>query len=225
MNDVNAKAWFGLVAVTVIMGLLIFVPAGTTRYWQAWLFLALYFAMSAIMTVYAMQNDRELLARRMRGGPGAEKETSQKIIMSIASLAFVACLVVPALGVRFGWAEVPPYLAIAGDVLVALFFFVAFLAFRENSFASATIELASDQKVISSGIYGTIRHPMYAGGLALFAGMPLALGSYWGLLAFVVALPALVWRLLDEERFLAKNLPGYTGYCAKVRWRLIPGVY
>lgn len=225
MNDLNAKAWFGLIAVTAIMGLLIFVPAGTTRYWQAWLFLGVYFAMSAVTTGYAMRNDRELLARRMRGGPGAEKETSQRIVMSIATIAFVACLVVPAFGVRFDWPQVPVYLVITGNLLVAFFFLVAFLAFRENRFASATIEIAADQKVVSSGIYAFIRHPMYAGGLALFVGIPLALGSYWGLLAFVLALPALVWRLLDEERFLAARLPGYTDYCAKVRWRLIPGVY
>lgn len=161
----------------------------------------------------------------MSGGPTAEKENSQKIIMSILSAAFVACLIVPAIDFRRGWSHVPVSLVAMGDVLVASFFYVAFLAFRENSFAAATIEIAGDQRVISTGVYGRIRHPMYAGGLVLFIGMPLALGSYWGLLAFPLALPALIWRLLDEERFLTKNLPGYVAYCGRVRWRLIRGIF
>lgn len=225
MTSLNAKAWFGLAAVTVVMGLLIFLPAWTIRYWQAWLFLCVYFGASLIHTLYAMKSRSGLLERRMRGGPTAETETSQKIIMSIASAAFVACLVIPALDFRFGWSHLPVYGVIAGDVLVAAFFYIAYLAFRVNRFAASTIQVASDQQVVSSGIYAFVRHPMYAGGLALFIGMPLALGSYWGILPFLIALPVLIWRLSDEERLLAKNLPGYTDYCAKVRWRLIPGVY
>lgn len=225
MSSSNTKAWFGLIVLAIVMGLLIFVPAGTIRYWQGWLFLAVYFGSSALMTTYAMRNDPELLARRMSGGPTAEKQAAQKVIMSIASVVFIACLVVPALDFRFGWSHVAVSLVVAGDILVALFFWVAYVVFRENRFAAATIEVASDQRVISTGIYAFIRHPMYSGGLALFIGMPLALGSYWGLLAFPVALAALIWRLLDEERFLAKNLPGYTEYRAEVRWRLIPGVF
>jgi protein-S-isoprenylcysteine O-methyltransferase Ste14 len=225
MNSLNAKSWFGLIVVTIVMGLLLFIPAGTIRYWQAWLFLCVYFAASSLSTVYAMRNNPKLLQRRMSGGPLAEKEVAQKIIMSIVSVAFIACLVVPSLDIRFGWSRVPLHLVVTGDVLVALFFYVAYLALRENTFASSTIELANDHRVVSSGIYAFIRHPMYLGVLALFIGMPLALGSYWGLLSFPLALPALVWRLLDEERFLAQNLHGYAEYCAKVRWRLIPGVF
>lgn len=227
MNDssLNAKAWFGLATVTIVMALLIFIPAGTTRYWQAWVFLCVYFGTSLLMTVYAMKKDPDLLRRRMRGGPTVEKEGVQKIIMSILSAAFVVCLVVPAIDFRQGWSHVPLYLVAIGDVLAVSFFYVAYLAFRENSFAAATIEIASDQRVISSGIYGRIRHPMYMGGLALFIGMPLALGSYWALLAFPLALAALIWRLLDEERLLANNLPGYAAYCDKVRWRLVPGIF
>lgn len=224
-KNLNVRAWFGLAAVTIVMGLLIFISAGTTRYRQAWIFLCLYAGTSLLMTVYAMKNDPDLLRRRMSSGPTAEKEGSQKAIMSILWAAFLACLVVPALDFRHGWSHVPVYLVAAGDLLVVSFFYVAFLAFRENSFAAATVEIASGQHVVSTGIYGRIRHPMYAGGLALFIGMPLALGSFWGLLAFPVALPALVWRLLDEERLLGKNLPGYVVYCEKVRWRLVPGIF
>jgi protein-S-isoprenylcysteine O-methyltransferase Ste14 len=223
--NVTAKASFGLFVLAVVMGLFVFVPAGTIRYWQAWIFLCVYFGASVLVTIYAMRKDPKLLQRRMSGGPTAETEAAQKVIMSILSAAFIACLVVPALDVRFGWSRVPVYLVVTGDVLVVVFFYVASLALRENTFASSTIEVAADQRVISSGVYAFVRHPMYLGGLALFIGMPLALGSYWGLLAFFLALAALIWRLLDEERFLARNLNGYAEYCAKVRWRLIPGIF
>ena len=172
-----------------------------------------------------MKKDPALLRRRVRGGWNAEKEKTQKIAMLVVSTGFIGSLVVPALDHRFGWSRVPLYGVIAGDILTALSFYMMFLVFKENTFTSARIEIAEDQKVISTGPYAFVRHPMYAGGLLLFIGTPLALGSYWGLLAFLAALPALIWRLLDEEKFLAKNLPGYVEYCAKVRWRLIPGVF
>jgi protein-S-isoprenylcysteine O-methyltransferase Ste14 len=123
------------------------------------------------------------------------------------------------------WSCLPLYAALAGDTLTASCFFIMFFVFRENTYTSATIEIAKNQRVVSTGLYAFVRHPMYTGGLLLFIGTPLALGSYWGLLAFVAVLPALIWRLLEEEKFLAKNLPGYVEYSAKVRWRLIPGVY
>jgi protein-S-isoprenylcysteine O-methyltransferase Ste14 len=225
MNGLNAKAWLALVILAVVMGLVIFIAAGTVRYWQAWLFLCVYFTASSLSVAYGARSDPKLLQSRMRAGPLAETELAQKIIMSTVSVAFIGGLVIPSLDARFGWSRVPFYLVAIGNVLVALFFYVAYLTLRENRFASSTVEVGNDQRVISSGIYAFIRHPMYLGVLALFIGMPLALGSYWGLLAFALVLPALVWRILDEERFLVKNLQGYTEYCAKVRWRLIPGVF
>jgi len=225
MKSLYAKALLSLVALAVSIGLLLFVPAGTTQYWQAWVYLGIFTGASLLTTLYLMKKDPALLKRRMRGGPTAEKERTQKIIMLFASLGFIASLVVPALDRRFVWSSVSLYIVIAGDALVALCFYITFLVYRENTFTSATIEIAEDQKVISTGPYAPVRHPTYAGGALLFIGTPLALGSYWGLLAFVAALPALIWRLLDEEKFLSKNLPGYTEYRAKVRWRLIPGVF
>ncbi len=211
--------------LAVAMGLLILVPAGTVHYWQAWIYISLYFGASLLITLYLMKKNPALLKRRLSGGPTAEKEKTQKIIMLFASTGFISSLVVPALDHRFIWSNVPPYAVIAGDILTALWFYIAFLVFKENAFSSSTIEIAEDQRVISTGPYAYVRHPMYVGGLLLFIGTPLALGSYWGLLAFVVVLPALIWRLLNEEKFLAKHLPGYVEYCAKVHWRLIPGVF
>ena len=207
------------------MGLLIFLPAGTAQYWQAWSFLTVFFGASLLITLYLMKNDPALLKRRLRGGPTAEKEKTQKIIMSFTTIGFIALLVVPALDHRFMWSSVPFYLVVAGDILTALGFYIVFLAYRENTFTSATIEVACSQKVISTGPYAIVRHPMYGGSLLYLLGMPLALGSYWGLLALTGTMPFLIWRLFDEERFLCRNLPGYTDYRAKVRWRLIPGVF
>jgi protein-S-isoprenylcysteine O-methyltransferase Ste14 len=145
--------------------------------------------------------------------------------MSLTSLGFIGLLVIPALDRRFGWSHMPPWVALAGDVLVGLGFLGVFFVFRENSFTSATIELAPDQKVISTGPYALVRHPMYAAALVMLLGIPIALGSMWGVLVIVAIMPALIWRLLDEEKFLAKNLPGYREYQTTVRYRLIPGVW
>src|SRR5262245_45521404 len=142
--SLNSKAWLSLVLLVVAMGLLVFVPAGTLRYWQAWIWLAVYATASVAVTVYLMINDPALLARRMSGGPIAERRPAQKLIMLLASAAFIAILVVPALDHRFGWSRVPPTVAILGNVLTALSFVAIFLVFRENSFTSATIEVAAD---------------------------------------------------------------------------------
>lgn len=225
MNNLNARAWGGLASLAVVMGLVLFVCAGTIDYWQAWVYLGVFFGSSTLITLSLMKKDPALLRRRLSGGPTAEKRKTQKFAMLFASIGFTALLVVPSLDYRFGWSGLPLYMTIAGDAITALCFYVTFLVYKENTFSSATIEIAQDQKVISTGPYAIVRHPMYAGGSLLFAGTPFALGSYWGLFAFVAILPALIWRLLDEERFLAENLPGYVEYCRKIRWRLIPGVF
>jgi protein-S-isoprenylcysteine O-methyltransferase Ste14 len=225
MTALNIKALAGILALFLVMAALLFVPARTLDYWQAWTFLAVYFAAAIAITVYLMKNDPQLLERRMSGGPAAEKAPAQKIIMSITSLAFIGLLVLPALDHRFGWSRMTSLMALAGDGLVALGYLVIFFVFRQNTFTSATIELAAGQKVISTGLYGLMRHPMYAGGLVMLAGMPIALGSWWGLLVIGAMIPALLWRLFDEEKFLAENLPGYIAYQKQMRYRLIPFVW
>ena len=182
LNILNIKAFGGLLFLLLVMGALLFIPAGTLAYWQAWVFLAVYFAASLAITLYLMKKDPELLERRMSGGPAAEKETTQKIIMSFVSLGFIGLFVLAGLDHRFAWSHMPPSAALAGDALVVLGWIGIFFVFRENAFASATIELAPDQKVISTGPYALVRHPMYAGGLVMFLGISIALGSWWGLL-------------------------------------------
>ena len=174
---------------------------------------------------YLVDKDPQLLQRRMSGGPAAEKEPTQKIIMFFASLGFIGLLIFAALDHRFVWSRMPPYMALAGDGLVVAGFIAIFFVLKENTFSSATIELAADQKVISTGPYAVVRHPMYAGAIVMLLGIPIALGSWWGLLVFVSMMPALIWRLIDEEKFLARNLLGYTQYQQRVRRRLIPLVW
>jgi protein-S-isoprenylcysteine O-methyltransferase Ste14 len=225
MSNPHTKALVSLLLLFLAMAGLVFIPPWTFDYWQAWTFLAVYFVASALITLYLMKKDPQLLARRMSGGPAAEKEPAQRIIMSLASLGYIGLLVIPALDRRFAWSQMPPGVALAGDALVALGFLGIFFVFRENTFTSAIIELAADQKVISTGPYALVRHPMYAAGLVLLCGIPIALGSLWGVLVFVAILPALLWRLFDEEKFLTKNLPGYREYQSRVRYRLIPRVW
>jgi protein-S-isoprenylcysteine O-methyltransferase Ste14 len=225
MNSSHARAFSGTVILIVVMATLLFGVAGTFDYWQAWTFLALYFAVSLAITLYLMRNDPALLARRMSGGPFAEKEPVQRIIMSVTSIGFIVLLVLPAIDHRLHWSELSPYAVLAGDVLVLIGWLGIFFVFRENSFSSATIELSADQRVISTGPYAWVRHPMYATAVFMLIGIPIALGSWWGLLVIAAMLPVLIWRLIDEERFLVRNLPGYADYQNRVPYRLLPLIW
>jgi len=220
-----ARALLSLVALAVVMGLLLFAPAGTIRYWQGWAYLAVFFCASLLTTLDLVRRDPALLERRMRGGPAAEKRPAQRIVMLGASAGFIALLVVPAFDYRFGWSTVPLGVVIAGDVLVAIGFLFILRVYRENTFTSATIEIAQNQTVVSTGPYAIVRHPMYASALLYVIGTPLALGSYWGLLAVAAMVPFLIWRLFDEERMLVASLPGYAEYQRKVGHRLIPFIW
>jgi protein-S-isoprenylcysteine O-methyltransferase Ste14 len=223
--NLHVRAFLGLLFLIVGMGTALITSAGTLRYWQAWVFLGLYFICSLSITLYLAKRDPALLARRMRGGPFAEKQTSQKIIMSFASLGFIALLVIPGFDRRHGWSLMSPAMVVAGEMVFLLGWIAIFFVFRENSFGSARIELSDGQKVISSGPYAWVRHPMYSAGLLMLTGMPLSLGSWWGELAMVVIFPAVILRLLDEEKFLARHLTGYADYQNRVRYRLLPPIW
>jgi protein-S-isoprenylcysteine O-methyltransferase Ste14 len=224
MQDPKVKAWLSLVVSFALMALALFLSAGTIRYWQAWLYLAIGVGSSIRLTQYIV-NDPVLLENRSRAGPAAEQRLTQKIIVSVAGLAAIATLIVPGLDHRFGWSSVPSWLSIAGGLLVLLSMWMVYRVFKENSFGAATVEIGKNQKVISTGPYAIVRNPMYSCAVVYFIAITLALGSYWGLIAAVLTILSLVWRLFDEEQFLAENLPGYREYCAKVRWHLIPGVF
>jgi protein-S-isoprenylcysteine O-methyltransferase Ste14 len=221
----SSRAWLSLAVLALVMGFVLFVTAGTVRYWQGWTYLAVFFASSALLTIFVIRRDPALLERRMSGGPTAEKRTTQKIIMVFTALSFFGLLIVPGLDRRYGWSDVPIFAVLAGDLMLAAGFYCILLVYKENTFASATIEVAADQKVISTGPYAIIRHPMYAGGLLYLLGTPLGLASYWGFIPLAAFLPFLIWRILDEERLLHKQLRGYADYQTKVRYRLLPGIW
>lgn len=225
MKDIHAKTIRAGVRGFVVLAGLIFLAAGTLHYWQGWSFLATFTVCSTALTVYMALYDEKLLERRLRAGPRAEAEMSQKIIMVLVLLGFAALMLFPVFDHRFGWSPVPPYVSIIGDGLIALGYLFILFVLRENSYAASTIQIADDQRVISTGPYALVRHPMYAAALLLVIGMPLALDSWYGLFGIFALLPVLTWRLLDEERFLTKNLKGYAEYKREVRWRLVPGLF
>jgi len=225
MNDLNKKTIAGLLNLFVVVGAVLFLSAWSVSYWQGWIFLATFFLPCLAITLYLMRHDPRLLERRVHAGAIAEKETVQKVIQAFAGLGFLATIAVPGFDRRFGWSAVPVPVVAAGNALVLVGFLLVFLVFRVNTFTSGVIEVSGDQKVISTGLYSVVRHPMYAGALAMLFGVPLALGSYWGLLAFLPMTLAIVIRLLKEERFLVKNLIGYSDYCKTVKYRLAPLIW
>jgi protein-S-isoprenylcysteine O-methyltransferase Ste14 len=206
----------------VALGVFLFLPAWTLNYWQAWVFILVFMSSVSMVGVYLSLKDPELLERRKNFGPTAEQNTAQKIIISIAILADLGLLVFCAFDHRFGWSPVPIYISLVGDALVALGLFIDLIVFRENSFGASNIQTFEDQKVISTGPYALVRHPMYMGVLVMIFGVPLALDSWWGLAILALAVPALAWRILDEEKLLEKDLQGYMEYEQKVRYRLVP---
>ena len=224
MKNPKARMWFSLVIASVLIGLALFLSAGTIGYWQAWVYLGINAVCSAPLTI-SIVKDPILLEGRAKGGPAAEQRPIQKTIVLCMALPAIAAFIVPGLDRRFDWSSVPSWLSIVGDLLIIVSLWMVYRVFKENSFGSTTVEIAEGQRVISTGPYAIVRNPMYASAAVYFIGMSLALGSYWGLIPSFLTILGLVWRLSDEEKFLAKNLPGYSEYCAKVRWHLIPGIF
>jgi len=176
----NIKAILGLVGLGIALAVVVFVPAGTLGYWQGWTWLAVFILGSLLLTLYLMVNDPALLRRRMRAGPFAESSPTQRIIMLFVSAGFLALVAVPALDHRFGWSVVPTSVCILGDVLTALMFLLVLPVMSANPFSAGTVQVESGQRVISSGPYAVVRHPMYAAASLTLPGVPLALGSWWG---------------------------------------------
>jgi protein-S-isoprenylcysteine O-methyltransferase Ste14 len=208
----------------VVLGLTLFVSAGTVHYWQAWVFLVV--ALSTwIPGLYLLQTNPDALERRMRGGPAAETRMVQKLVMAGVWLSLLAAVVVSALDHRFGWSPVPTAVCLVGDVLVAVGLGVAMLVVVQNNHAAATVRVEAGQQVVSTGLYGLVRHPMYTGNVILMLGIPLALGSYWGLVFVLPVLVVLALRIRDEEKLLGQELDGYREYTQQVRYRLVPHMW
>lgn len=205
--------------------LILLLPAGTLHYWQAWVFIAVFTAATIVPTIYLARANPAALQRRMRAGPRAEPRTAQKFIITGSFLGLFATMVFSALDHRFGWSSVPPWLSLLGDVLVAAGLGIAMLVIVQNSYAAATVTVEAGQSLVSNGLYTVVRHPMYLGNVIMMIGIPLALGSYWGLLFIIPGAIALALRILDEEKLLIHELPGYREYAGRVRYRLVPYIW
>ncbi|RTL85060.1 MAG: isoprenylcysteine carboxylmethyltransferase family protein [Hyphomicrobiales bacterium] len=225
MSNLIFRAWRAHFLMLGIMAALLFGPASSFDYWEGWVFLALFVSSSLFVSLYLAKKDPRLLERRLSIGPLAEQHTGQKVIMLCILAGSIGLVLVGSLDHRMAWSSLPASLVLAGDALVALGWMIFLKVFSENSFASATVELAPDQKVVATGPYAHVRHPMYAGAFIMLIGVPLALGSWWALLISAAMMSTLVWRLLAEERFLSAHLPGYCDYQAKVPDRLIPKIW
>lgn len=206
-----------------MLGVLLFLPAGTIQYWQAWVFIVVFAVSANGIGIYLSLKDPVLLERRKNIHPAAGSSPAQKVIGALIVLGVLSLLIVPALDHRFGWSSMPAYVSLLGDLLVVLSFVSHYFVFRENSYGGSTVEVFEGQQVISTGPYAIVRHPMYSGVVVMCIGAELALGSWWALLVIVLMqIPVLVWRILDEERLLKKDLPGYADYVQNVRYRLVP---
>jgi protein-S-isoprenylcysteine O-methyltransferase Ste14 len=209
----------------LFMGVLLFLPAGTFDYWQAWVFIAVFIVGTMLPTVYLAVKLPDALQRRMKSGPWSETRLAQRLIMIGLILTVIAVGVVSALDHRFGWSTVPTAVVVIGNVLVLCGLGLAELVVIQNNYAAATITVEKDQPVVSTGLYGVVRHPMYVGAMIMMVGMPLALGSYWGLLTMIPGVLVYVARITDEEKALRQELDGYQEYTEKVHYRLVPGVW
>ena len=225
MNPLYRKLIRSSVLGTLVLAALIFVPAGTLHYWQGWAYLVVFVVCSAAYTLYLAKYDPALLKRRTEGGISYEREFTQKVVMVLLNAVSLLLVVLSPLDVRFGWSNLPWYVCALGDGLAVASFYIFYLVSKVNTYAAANIRVEEGQTVIATGMYGLVRHPMYFGALFLFVGTPLALGSWWTLFLLFVLVPILVVRILNEEKVLVRDLPGYPDYRAKVRTRLVPFVW
>jgi protein-S-isoprenylcysteine O-methyltransferase Ste14 len=225
MDDLSKRTLEGLAKFQLFLALVIFLPAWSLRYWQGWLYWLIFGLMCLVLGLYFARHNPALVARRMEAGPQAEKEPRQKLILWCASATLIALYVVCGLDYHFDWSSVPTWLVLIADLLVILCFYGFYVTFRANAYAASTITVEVEQPVIASGPYAAVRHPMYSAAIVLFGATPVALASWWGLVPAALLAALIVWRLLDEEAYLAQHLAGYDDYRRNVRARLVPGVW
>lgn len=206
----------------LLVGLLIFLPAGTLAYPGGWLFVGLLFVPMLIAGFVMLFKSPEFLEKRL---DGKEKQGKQKGVVAFSGLMFIAGFVVAGLDRRFGWSQMPPWVVIAAAVLFLVAYGLYAEVMRENAYLSRTIKVEQGQKVVDTGLYGVVRHPMYMATLLLFLMMPLVLGSWYALAVFALYPVIIIVRLLDEEKLLTKELTGYEAYKQKVKYRLIPFIW
>jgi protein-S-isoprenylcysteine O-methyltransferase Ste14 len=208
--------------VPLFVGICTLLPAGTFKYWQVYLYFSVMVIPMVFVLFYFLKRDPKFLERRAKG---TEKVKEQKLIQLISLPVFMAAFIIPGLDRRFGWSDVPVEIIIITNIVILGGYLIIFNVFRQNSYASRIVEIDKEQKVITTGLYGVVRHPMYIGVLIMYMPTPLALGSYWGLIPMALLPVALVLRILNEEKVLKENLEGYKEYCLKTKYRLIPYIW
>lgn len=215
------KAYLVPVIIMIVMGLVLFLPAGSLEYWEAWIWWSIISAITLLITTYFVKRNPDLLSRRMK----VKEEEPQPGIIKILSFLSLLAYLVPGFDYRYHWSAVPVWLIIAANSLVLLGYIFIFLVFKENSYASTVIQVEEDQQVIKTGPYAIVRHPMYTGLLIMQLFTPLALGSYWALIFSFLFIPTIIFRIRKEEAMLSRDLPGYTEYLNKIPYRLVPSIW
>ncbi|MEQ8174620.1 MAG: isoprenylcysteine carboxylmethyltransferase family protein [Syntrophomonadaceae bacterium] len=220
-NLSTSKAFLMPVIIMILAALILFLPAGSLKYWQGWIWWSILSVLTLFITVYFVKRDPGLLARRMQ----VKEKEPQPGIMKVISFLSMFTYVIPGFDFRFHWSAVPVWLVIAANVMVFIGYVLIIRVFKENSYASTVIQVEKEQQVISTGPYAMVRHPMYTGLLIMFLFTPLALGSYWALLFAALSIPTNIYRIRKEEATLTRDLPGYANYLTKTRYRLIPLIW
>ncbi len=209
-------------SLVLAAGIILFLPAGTFNYIEAWIWIAMWLIPAVFVVRHFWKNDPDFLAHRMKV---KEKEKEQRYIQQYGALIFIAGFLIPGFDKRYGWSSVPFEIVIVSDIIVCLAYMMVVRVFIENRYASHVVEVQKDQKVISTGPYSIVRHPMYVGSMVMFLFSPLALGSYWALIFSLLYSIMIIARIIGEEKVLLKELNGYEEYTHKVRFRLIPGIW
>ena len=221
-KELFIQAIIKFVAGIVILGVLLFIPAGTLHYWNGWLFMAVLFIPMFVAGIIMMFKNQELLKKRLNA---KEEQAEQKHVVIFSGIMFISAFVVAGLNFRFQWIVLPKWAIVVATGI----FLVAYLLYaeviRENEFLSRTVEVQENQKVVDTGLYGIVRHPMYSVTLLLFGAMPWVLGSPISFIIMFVYIPIITKRIINEEQVLKEGLEGYSDYCEKIRYRIIPFIY
>ena len=221
-REVNRKFLRVAVAAALVLAAVLFIPAGTLKYWEAWVYMGVLLIPMSFAVRYLLKHSPELLERRLQV---REREATQKRVIGAGWVLFLAMFILPGLDFRFGWSSVPVPVVLAADLIVLLGYGLIIRVFAENQYAARTVQVEEEQRVIKTGPYAIVRHPMYVGTLMMYLVTPLALGSYWALIPAAFIIPMLVVRIRNEEQVLERDLAGYQEYKLETKYRVVPGVW